>query len=146
VLTPAIVVAATRRIAALEISIPHGPITSYALLGAELTESEVQGLEVAVFVNSSGFPFAQTLAQRPEEARVGLPKEYADAVIAGVENVARLYGLPTGAALQFRWGAHGLIGSSPWIFKKVSNLVAQLFTLPKTASKEELRVLVAQIE
>jgi hypothetical protein len=144
VVRPKIAVAATRTIAALEINLPHGSKASYALLGAELVDSEVEGVDVVVSVNSTGFPFAQSLSRRPEEVKVGLLKEYASAVISGVENVSRSHGLPQGVALKFRWGAHGLIGSSPWIFEKVSGLVARLLTLPTAASKEELNALLVE--
>lgn len=138
---PKTIVTATRRIAALEINLPHGPKSSYGLLGGELVDSDVEGIGVVVSIGSTGFPFTQSLARGPEEAQVGLLEEYASAVVDGVDNVARLHGLPTRATLNFRWGAHGLIGSSSWIFEKVSGVVARLLTLPKTASDAELKAL-----
>jgi hypothetical protein len=141
VVNPKIVVNASRSIAALEMYIPHGPKASYALLGAELMDSEAVGLKVVVSVNSVGFRFARSLALPPEETKVGLPEEYANAVLTGAENAAVLFGLPTKRALQFRWAAHGLVSSSPWIFEKVSGLVVRLLTLPRTASDENLKAL-----
>jgi hypothetical protein len=129
---------ARRCIAAIEINIPHGPISAYALLGGELVESGVNGLEVVVAVNSLGFPFRSSLAVVPEEVKVGLLDEYAGAVLRGVEKVGESRGLPTKASLRFRWAAHGLLGSSPSIFEKASGLVVQLLALPRKASEEDL--------
>jgi hypothetical protein len=56
------VVEATRTTAGIENNIPHGPRASYGLLGAELVEANVDGLEVVVSVNKVGFPFQASLA------------------------------------------------------------------------------------
>jgi hypothetical protein len=141
VVKPKVVVDGTRTMAGIEINIPHGPRASYALLGAELIEANVDGLEVLVLVNNLGFPFRGSLALKPDEVKVGLLDEYANAVVAGVAKVAESNAVPTRACLRFRWAAHGLVGSSPSIFEKVSGLVAQLLTLPKSASDEQLAAL-----
>lgn len=137
-----VVINASRRIAAIEAMIPHGPMASYALLGAELVESNTNdGLQVVVSVNSHGFPFTPSLALKPDIVNVGLLDEYAHAVVAGVEDVAKAIGVPTRSILQFRWAAHGLVGSSPLIFREISNLVVQLLILPRNASDRELEAL-----
>jgi len=141
IVKPKVVVDASRRIAAIEMNIPHGPKASYALLGAELVDSDVDGIEVVVPVNALGFPFASSLALKPDEVKIGLLEEYADAVITGIEKLAESSGAPTKGTLQFRWAAHGLVGSSPSIFEKVSGLVVQLLTLPKDTSEGQLMAL-----
>jgi hypothetical protein len=135
---PSMVGDATRKIAAIELSVPHGPQVSYALLGAELVASKRGGLEVEVSISSLSFPFMSSIALHQEEVRVGLLDQYAGAVITGIEKHAELGSLPIGVKLQFRWAAHGLIGSSPSIFEKVSGIVAQLLLLPKDSSEENL--------
>jgi hypothetical protein len=77
---PKVVIDALRRIAAIEINIPHGPKASYAFLGAELVDSDADGIEIAVSVNSRGFPFTLSLALKPEEVKVGLLDEYASVI------------------------------------------------------------------
>jgi hypothetical protein len=116
---PNMVVDASRRIAAIEINIPHGPRASYALLGAELIESDVDGLEVVVSVNAAGFPFEPSLALKSDEVKVGLLDEYARAVVGGIERMAETSGLPTKAVLRFRWAAHGSVSSSSLIFSEL---------------------------
>jgi hypothetical protein len=83
VVNPKVVVGATRKVAGIEMNIPHGPKASYALLGVELGEADVDGLEVVVAVNKVGFPFRQTIALKPDEVKVGLLDEYANAVVPG---------------------------------------------------------------
>jgi len=115
-LKPQRLVHASRRIVAVEFSIPHGPEASYGLLGAEVVELEADGLEVVVSINSVGFPFRPSLALQPDEVRVGLLDEYAEAVLRGVERVSESTGLPAKGTLRFCWGAHGLVGSSASVF------------------------------
>jgi len=127
--TPKAAIHAARTIAGVEVIIPRGSI-HYALLGGELVEADVDGLEVSVFVNAAGAPFPTSLAGPPEKVRIGLLHEYADAVIRGVTKVAETSGAPTRQQLRFGWAAHGLVGSSPWAFEKASGIVLQLLTLP----------------
>jgi hypothetical protein len=139
---PKKVVDASRRIAAIEMMVPYGPMPAYALLGGELAEADVDGLEVNVSVNPKGVPFAPSLAVESDETYVGLPDEYVGGVFSGVEKLADSIGLPTKAALRFRWAAHGLVGSSSFMFEKVSGLVIRLLTLPKGAREKEVTALV----
>ena len=132
------VVHASRRIAGVEINVTHGPKASYALLGAELVESDVDGLDVIVSVGAKGLPFAPSLALKPDEVKTGLLDEYAGAVVTGIERVAASSGLPTNVSLRFRWAAYGLVGSSFSIFADVSGFVARLLTLPKGASEQQV--------
>jgi hypothetical protein len=126
---PKVVIDAGRTTAGVEVRIPHGPMASYALLGAELVEADVDGLEVTVFVNEVGVPFPASLAVQPDEVKVGLLHEYADAVISGVAKAAEAIGAPTRRKLRFGW-AHGLASSSPWVFEKASGIVLRLLMLP----------------
>ncbi len=75
---------------------------------------------------------------KPDEVKAGLLDEYANAVVAGVGKGAETRGVPTRAAPRFRWAAHGLVGSSPSVFEKVSGLVVQILMLPKSATNEQL--------
>jgi hypothetical protein len=133
------VVDASHRLAAVELYIPHGPQVSYALLGAELLKADVDGLEVQVSVNRAGFRFQRSLAWKLDEVKVGLLEEYANSVISGAVKVAEAIGAPTKAALRFGWAAHGLVGSSSYVFEKASEIVLQLVMLPKGVSNDEIR-------
>jgi hypothetical protein len=138
VVKPKVVLNASQTIAGIEINIPHGPKASYALLGAELVALNTDGLEVVVSVNNAGMPLLGAIALKPDDVRVGLLDEYARAVVAGVANAAESNGVPTSASLRFRWAAHGLVGSSPSVFEKVSELIVRVLTLPASASDEQV--------
>jgi hypothetical protein len=141
IVKPTWVLAATRTIAGVELKVPRGSGSSYALLGAELVESDLDGLEVVVAVNNTGVPFRGSLAPQSDEVRTGLPEEYVTAVVAGVEKFAASNAVPEKAALQFRWAAHGMVGSSPAIFRETSVLVLKVMMLQRNASDEDVRVL-----
>ena len=137
---PKVAIEPAREIAGVEVSIPHGPKFSYALLGAELVAADVDGLEVIVLVNEVGVPFPVSLAGKLDEVKIGLPREYVDAVISGVAKVAEAVGAPTKRKLRFGWAAHGLLGSSPWVFENASGIVLQLLTL-ESDSDDPIRTL-----
>jgi len=141
VMTPKRVVTASHRIAAIELSGPPGP-SSYALLGGELVESDVCGLEVVISVNPEGARFKSSLVAIGDDVLVGLDDEYVLGVMAGIERVNQLSGLPSGASLRFRWAAHGSVGSSNMIFTKASSLVVQLLTLRKDAPEKKMTEIV----
>ncbi|CAN5525570.1 hypothetical protein BH11MYX1_BH11MYX1_56980 [soil metagenome] len=126
--------AATRRIAAVELLIAHGPSASYGRLGGALVDANVDGLEVVVSVNTTGFPLRPSLALHPDEVTIGLLDEYANAVIAGAARVAESMGAPINASLRFRLAHHALVGSSSPYFEQVSGIVVQLLTLPTDAA------------
>jgi hypothetical protein len=125
-------------IAVIELLIPQGPKASYALIGGELIKSDAHDFEVFASVASDGMPYSASLASRVDEVTVGLPNEYADAVFKGAERIADTIGAPTKAALQFKWAAHGRVGSSPWIFEKASGLVLQLLVSPNDAIEQQI--------
>ena len=135
---PKAVIKASWSIVAVELRIPHGPVAPYALLGAECLASEGSDLQVVLLISSNGPPYLNSLALMPDDVRVGLPAEYANAVKRGVESVATSGGAPTSTSLRVRWAAHGLVGSSPRIFETVSGLLVQLMTLPLNASKQDI--------
>jgi hypothetical protein len=138
VVKPVSDVDASRGVAGIELTIPHGARGSYGLLGAELIQADVEGLEIRVSVSRVGFPFKSSIALQPDKVGVGLPDEYASAVLVGASNIAATMGAPTNATLWFRWAAHGLVGSSPWMFEKISGLVLRLLTLPKDSVDRDI--------
>jgi hypothetical protein len=129
VVTPKTAIHAARRIAGVEFMFPQGPTAAYAVLGAELVEANVDGLEVIVSVNEVSVPFPASIAARIDDVKIGLPGEYADAVISGVAKIAETIGAPKKQSLRFGWAAHGLVGSSPRAFEQASGIVLQLLML-----------------
>jgi hypothetical protein len=130
VLRPTVAIDEGRMIAGVEVRIPHGLIAPYALLGAELVEAEVDGLEVIVFVNEVGAWFPESLAGQSGDVKIGLPDEYANAVINGVAKAAEAVGAPARRKLRFGRAAHGVVNSPHWVFEKASGIVLRLLMLP----------------
>jgi hypothetical protein len=141
VMKPRSAIEAARTIAGVEVNFTHGPKSSYALLGAELIEAEADGFEICVLVNDGGVPFLGSLAGRRDEVRVGLPAEYATAVVSGAVRIAESIAAPPKRKLWFRWAAHGLINSSPSIFEQVSGIVLQLLIIPTVVDDAKIRTL-----
>ena len=128
--------------AAVEVSVPHGAFWSYALLGAELMPADVDGLDVVVSVCGTGASFRSSLAPTSTEIQLGMPGEYASAVIAGVLREGEDGGAPTGASLRFRWAAHHPVGSSRSIFQAAGEIVARLLLMPLPASEQQCRTII----
>ena len=138
IVKPKIRIASSRKLAAIELNVPHGPMASYGLLGAELIDADVEGLKVIVPINSIGSRFTPSLALKSEDVRIGLLEEYASAVFTGVEKLAESSGLPTNLAMRFSWAAHGSVSSSRSVFENVSGLVARLLALSNVPSEEQV--------
>ena len=132
---------ATRPVVGIELTVPGGARASYGLLGAELIPADVEGLEIRVSVSKVGFPFRSSIAVHPDELLVGLPREYGDAVLDGASKIATTVGAPTNAALWFRWAAHGVVGSSPRIFEKISGVALRLLMLPTDPLAEDIEAM-----
>jgi hypothetical protein len=141
VVTPNVAIDPARRIAGVEFMFPRGPMPADALLGAELVEANVDGLEVIVSVNEVGVPFPASVAVKSDEVKIGLLSEYADAVISGIAKVAETIGAPKRRSLRFGRAAHGLVGSSPRVFEEVSGIVLQMFILPDASLDNGIRML-----
>jgi hypothetical protein len=128
------------RLAGVELVVPRGAMASYGLLGAELLEGTEQGDVVTVAVARTDSPMPDSLAGTLDDVRVGLPEEYASAVISGVERLVH-GGAHFGGELAFRWAAHGLVGSSGPFFADLAELVGKLLfsaTTPSTGDLVEL--------
>jgi hypothetical protein len=141
IIQPRIAINAARTIVGVEIIFPHGPKSSYALLGAELVEADIDGLEICVSVNRVGSPLSASLAQKLDEVKTGLPNEYAAAVVRGAGRSAEEIGAPVKRKLWFRWAAHGLVHSSPSAFELVSEIVLRLLTIPSGGEETQIRAL-----
>lgn len=102
----------------------HLSASSYALLGAEFVPAASQETVIIAHVSESNGPlFSGALPGKLDEARIGLPVEYAPSVLEGAEQAPNLLGPGT---LTFNRAAHGLVGSSPWLFRKLAGAVIDL--------------------
>jgi hypothetical protein len=88
-----------------------------------------------------GAPFWALLAQKVDEVRIGLPDEYAEAVVRGAATSAETVGAPVRRTLWFRCAAHGLVNSSPSIFELASEIVLRLLAIPNGDEESQIRAL-----
>src|SRR6185312_7521099 len=132
------VIAGVRR-AALEVLIPRGPRALYGLLGAELKPNRSDELIVRVLTScDDSTPFSNSMALSSDEARVGLPEEYSNAVIEGATSqIIKIGGLGPGE-LEFGCAVHGLVGSAPIVFKWLASCLVQLLWKAESISQQEL--------
>jgi hypothetical protein len=118
---------AGRRVAALEVRLPRDA-GYYGLLGARFAAGPTGDLVVEVAISDAdGPPLAWALAGG--EVMAGLPDEYGEAVLAGAFDGAALARLGAGA-LRFDCAAHGVVGSSRHLFRRLSTGVVRLLAEP----------------
>jgi hypothetical protein len=116
----------TARRAAIELFKSTCGPSSYGLLGAEFVPALSDRLVIEVVASRSDGPtFLDSMAFQSDDVRIGLPGEYAEAVLESVVNAAESWLLGPGD-LRFHRAAHGLAGSSPMIFKQLTAAVVHV--------------------
>jgi hypothetical protein len=115
-------------LAAIEVFVPLGPRSMYGLLGGRFEPDATGQLNIDVNISAATERlFADSLAVKGDQVRVGLPAEYAQAVLAGV-NLAKgeMNALASGK-LSFDCATHGAIGSCEAIYKHLAAVLVKLF-------------------
>jgi hypothetical protein len=107
--------------AMLEAYVPLGGMVKYGLLGGEFCPDESGALSVRIHLcEPSGAPFAEALAARVDDVRIGLLMEYGDAVLDSIRREQTgPSALPSGL-LTIDHAAHGMVGSSANHFGRVA--------------------------
>jgi len=127
------------RSAAIEVYVPVGPRSMYGLLGGQLEPAATGHLSVDVSISVANERlFANSLAMKADEVRVGLPAEYARSVLAGVDLAnGELNGLTAGK-LSIDHAAHGAIGSCEAVYKHLAAILVKILNAAPEPSDDEL--------
>jgi hypothetical protein len=127
------------KLAAIEIFVPLGPRSMYGLLGGQFDPETAGHLSVDVRVSAAnGRLLADSLAMKGDEVRVGLPAEYAQAVLVGVDLAATEPNTVAPGRLSISCAAHGAIGSCEAIYKHLSTTLVKLFNTASQPSDDEI--------
>jgi hypothetical protein len=119
------------RLAAIEVFVPLGPRSMYGLLGGQLKPDATNHLSVDVSVSSATERLlTDSLATKGDEVRVGLPAEYAQAVLAGVDTAKTELNALTSGKLSINCAAHGAIGSCGAVYKHLAATLVKLLNAP----------------
>ncbi len=128
--------------AAVEIFAPKGVRALYGLLGAKFTPDNLEQLLVQVaFCGDTAKQVEWSLAAKVDKIYAGLTSEYAPSVLDGALRVAETLG---SGVLRFECAAHGVVGSSPKIFRQLATISVELLTArAESLSEEELTALIS---
>lgn len=115
------------RMAAIEVFVPLGPRSMYGLLGGQWKPDATGQLSVDVNVSAANERLlADSLAMKGDEVRVGLPAEYAKAVLVGVDMAKSELNALTAGKLSINCAAHGTIGSCEAVYKHLAAILVKL--------------------
>jgi len=125
--------------------VPKGGRAVYGLLGASFTPDNVEKLVVQLAISANTEKQVDwSLAASIDEVYAGMPLEYADSVLDGVVGAEEILG---SGVLRFESAAHGVVGSSPRIFRQLARDVVRLLSYKvESLSEEELTILFSGIE
>lgn len=125
------------RLAGIELYIPSGAKTNYALVCGKFVPQESNKLIINVLVSTSfGNLINWALGSTVDEVRSGLPKEFSDSIFLGASEAPEKLG---GGILSFGPFAYGIVSSSSKMFNITSKaLIDILHAEPQSLSAEVL--------
>ena len=130
---------------AVEVLLSPRHVSNYAFLGVKFTPNQGNELNVYVHVTGDeGVVMHDNIAFKSDEVHVGLPYEYADAILKNARNIIEVLPQFSGGILEFCIAAHGLIGSSQASFAKAAEIIINLLITDLNQSDEnKLKQIVA---
>ena len=124
--------------AAIEVFVPLGPRSMYGLLGGQWKPGATGQLSVDVSVSATNERLlADSLAMKGDEVRVGLPVQYAKAVLAGVDMAKSELSALTAGKLSINCAAHGTIESCEEVYKHLAAILVKLFNAASLELSDE---------
>ncbi len=126
------------RLAAIEVLVPLGPRSMYGLLGGQFKPDATGHLSVDVSVSAANERLlADSLVVKGDDVRVGLPAEYAQAVLAGVALAKGELNALAAGKLSINCAAHGAIGSCEAVYKHLAAILVKLFNAASLELSDE---------
>lgn len=117
----------TARRAGIELFLPSGALTDYALLCGHFVPHARSTLTLELPVSTEpGELVSWSLASRADEVRTGLPEEYSQSVLDALSAAPEALGSGT---LVLAPAAHAIVGSSPHIFSCAARALVDIMAL-----------------
>lgn len=114
--------------AGVEALVPRGARAEYGLLAVTFVPVTGDSVQIDVpYCTEDGPRWAESLAERLDDVRLGLPPEYAIAALASLSAAAGEH-LPSGT-LRVAEAAHGRVGSSQRMFARLARATVVLATM-----------------
>jgi hypothetical protein len=127
--------------AAVEMLVPTGPLSMYGLLGAEIAPYVAGTLKVDLYISSaSNRTYPKPIEGLWDEARIGLPKEYAEAIFDGVGFYISEGGMAFSGTIKINCAAHSHISSNALIFKHLTNVLLKLLNMSPADLSDDILV------
>lgn len=121
--------------AAVEIWYPRDA-AYYGLLGGTLTPGQGHATLVQVATSDQYGRGLQHPSVLSKDARVGLPPEYAEAIVGSASGTPELALLGPGV-LRFDCAAHDVVGSAPMVFGRLTTFILRIMASKATESLTE---------
>ncbi len=125
----------------IELVLAARMVSNYAYIGVSYFPSDRGELVVQAEIGyDNGVVIDDAIALQPDVVKLGIPKEYIDAVIDEIQKMSAYQDIlqPSGK-IVIDTGAHGLVGSSPVSFSQAINVLLRLLTLEDKTSKIDIQ-------
>jgi hypothetical protein len=120
----------------LEALLPTGARAEYGLVVLEFLPDHLGRLQIEVpYSGMTGIAWPDALAGKLDDVRLGLPKEYTSAVLGSLCSAGE--GRVPSGVIRIVDAAHGLVGSSPNFFGKITRSALELALLDGTEVSDD---------
>ncbi|MET3208168.1 UNVERIFIED_CONTAM: hypothetical protein ABIC26_001104 [Paenibacillus sp. PvR008] len=130
---------------ALELLLSRRDMSNYAFLGVKFIPNKEKRVNISVDVSLDEDELLNDhIAMKSDNVFVGIPTEYAEAVLSTAKKVIEEISQFSSGDLEFYIGAHGEVGSSKLSFSKVAEIIIKLMIVePDIKSVNQIEDLVS---
>ncbi len=126
------------KIVAVEVFVILGPRSIYGMLGGHFTPDAKGQVSIDVNISSANERlFPDNLAGTRDEVRVGLPSEYAQSVVVGVDLAKGELNTLTAGIFSINCAAHGVMGSCDAVYKHLAAILVKLLNIASVEPSDE---------